>query len=123
MTEKAGCGIVRIYFATNDSAPGNDVRLEELTLSGWGIEKSWGNPTSETSDDYYAYYYNPSDYKEVSNAIMVYRGINKADAMYATLNVRCTMESGDIISVTIYLDIVDTDGAVTTLSDEVVLSA
>ena len=123
-SEKAGFAIARIYFVTNSSTGGDDVKFEELTLSGLGIEKSWDNPEEEQDNNYYAYYYKPADYKEVSNAIMAYRGISKADALYVTVNVRCTFESGDAVQVTLKMDILDTDGAVaTTISDSVVLSA
>ena len=123
--EGTGLLIHRIYVKSNVTTGNEDIAFEDLILSGWGISQSFGQPKEESNDNYRAYYVGTefSD-PDLSKGILAYRGIRKPDQFYVTLNVKCMFESGDAVEVTIYIDVLDTDGSLeTTLSDTVVLSA
>jgi len=123
--EGTGLLIHRIYVKSNVTTGNEDIAFEDLILNGWGISRSFGQPKEEANDNYRAYYVGTefSD-PDLSKGILAYRGINKPDQFYVTLNVKCMFESGDAVQVTIYIDVLDTDGSLeTTLSDTVVLSA
>jgi hypothetical protein len=122
--EKAGFIIGRLYFTTNATREGDDIKLEALSISGLGLDVSLNAPVHTESGNYEAWYLKPADYTELHYGWFAYRGINKADAAYVTVNVRCTLEAGDVISVTLNMEILDSYGNVAaTLTDEVVLSA
>ena len=124
--EKYGAYFARIYVTSNSTTGGEDIRFENLVISGLGLERSWANPIAEEDGDYIGYYYKPSDYKEVSEGIPFYRGVNKADAMYVTLTVRCTLTAGERIRVTLKMQTLDSDSAIVaaaSISDDVYLIA
>jgi hypothetical protein len=126
ITAEDGAVFGRLYFATNSTRGGDDVRFEEMSLSGgWTIkgQTSWGAPVYEENGNYEAWYIRTDDYLEPHNGIAVYRSTNAADALYVTVSVRCTFETGDVVSVTLYADVIGPDGDVTTVSDAVNLSA
>jgi hypothetical protein len=122
ITAEDGYYLARLFFVTNETRVGDDVRLKDVSISGgWTFDgpSSISAPVLETSGDYEAYYINPTDYTEISNAIPVYRGTRAADSLYITLNVDCYLESGDSISITIYVDWVTAEGSIDQDSDAV----
>jgi len=127
ITAEDGAVISRLYFATNSTRGGDDVRFESLSLSGgWRIlgQTAWSAPVREDNGNYEAWYLTGEpDYLEPHNGMVVLRGTNDADSLYVTVQVRCTLESGDNITVDLYMDVLSPDGAVTTVNDQVMLSA
>jgi hypothetical protein len=129
ITAEDGAFLTRLYFATNSTRGGDDVRLEEVTLSGgWvtssGAQTYYASPVKEENGDYEAWYINPQDYLEYNQGQRIWRDTNEADTLYIDINVRCTFESGDAVLLDIYADFLDPDGSsVTQVNDQVMLSA
>jgi len=127
LSEKAGCVISRIYVTTNETYEGTDIALEGLDLSGWGISRTWSRPArtveGATAGDYAGYYLDQSDWTELhGNVLYAQRGVNKADAMYVSLNVRCKLEAADDLQVVINIVVLDSANAETALTDTVELN-
>ncbi len=117
--------IGRIYFTTNVSREGDDIRLHALTLSGpWVIQgrTSWGNPIRTGNGNYEAYYFYPDIYTDPSDGILVMRPTGKTDRLDVELSYKSYFETNDQIIITLYMDIIAGDGAVTTLSDAVTVA-
>ena len=127
VSEKAGFVISRLYISTNETREGTDIKCEELSISGLGVDITYSAPVytqdGPNAGYYSAWYIKLDDYRDWHNGVLVYRAPNKADALYITLNVRCTMESGDALYVQLNLEYVKPDGTTGTLTDQVVLSA
>lgn len=106
----------RMYFITNETYGGTDLRLKELTLSGgWTIggQTYWSAPTSEENGDYVAWYFKPSDYTEPSNALPMWRGTKAADTLYATLTCETTFDGSDsYLEISMMMDWIQPDGAI-----------
>jgi hypothetical protein len=123
ITSNDGAFLTRLYFATNDTRGGDDVRFEECTLSGGWVDGTgsvsyFGSPVKEENGNYEAWYLNPPDYLEYHNGIRLWVDSNDADALYITVNVRCTFETNDTVAVTLYADFLDPDGSsVTQVTD------
>lgn len=126
ITAEDGVFMTRLYFATNSTRGGDDLRFEELSLSGgWvsssGAQSYFGNPVKEENGNYEAWYVNPSDYLEYHQGMRLWRDTNEADSMYVSVNIRCILEAGDVLSVDIYADFVDPTGATAQVTDQVLL--
>ncbi|MDH5686270.1 MAG: hypothetical protein OEZ48_00165 [Candidatus Bathyarchaeota archaeon] len=126
LTAQDGFAIARLYFATNSTRGGDDVRMENLRLTGgWTVagRTTWAAPIDEDNGNYEAWYVRTDDYLEVHNGVLVYRQTNAGDSLYVELTVRCTMETDDVVNFDIYIDILSAAGAVTTLTDDIDLCA
>jgi len=126
LSEGYGLCIGRIYFTTNATRGGEDIALEDLQVQGWGLSLSYSQPHEEHDDTYTVYYLGSMKpgTRQLNTGVFAYRKMKAADQLYITLNVRCTMESGDVYSVTLNIDVLNPDGSLsTTLTDTVVLSA
>jgi hypothetical protein len=125
ITAEDGAFLTRLYFATNATRGGDDIRFEELSLSGGWVSSSgaktyWGSPVKEENGNYEAWYINPADYLEYHQGERVWRATNDADTLYVTVNVRCTLNTNEQYEVTLYADFLDPDGSsITTVSDGV----
>jgi hypothetical protein len=126
LAEEDGYVIGKLYFVTNDTREGNDVRLKNLELSG-GVDvygkTSWSVPESTSAGDYEAYYFNPKDYTDPMDGILVYRDTDAPDQLYVTLTIDCYFEASDCVTVDVYMETVGGDGATTQVTDSVSLVA
>jgi len=125
MTAQDGAVLARLYFVTNCTRGGDDVRLENVAITGGWTVVGWTDmavPKREDNGDYEAWYYDTSDYTEVHNALLVYRGTNAADTLYITLSIRCTFESAEDHLIDLYAEFLDPAGAVVQVNDQVKLS-
>lgn len=127
ITAEDGAYIVELYYTTNATTEGDDIEFEELTLSGGWVQSSgaktyWDQPIDTENQDYRAYYIYPSDRKEYHNGIRVWRDTNEADTLYISANIRCTLDSSDVITVTLNLEALDPTGASSSYTDSVTLS-
>ena len=74
----------------------------------------------ETSGNYEAYFYNPTDYTEVSQALPIYRGTKAPDTLYMTLTCDMFLDaSGDEVKLDVYIDFVTAEGSIDQDTDEV----
>ncbi|MFW6109385.1 MAG: hypothetical protein ACOC6N_02945, partial [archaeon] len=120
----AGDGAVfgKIYVATNDTREGEDIRLEGLDLFGDITVKgknSWSTPAWTSSGDYEGYYFSPTEYTDPFNGILVYRETGATDKLYASLSFKAYLETNNVVTVTLYIELVGGDGSTTQLSDTV----
>lgn len=128
ITAEDGAFLTRLYFVTNCTRGGDDLRFEELSLSGgWtassGCRTYWGSPVKEENGDYEVWYINPVDYLEYNQGERVWRDTNEADTLYVSVNVRCTFEANEDHLIDIYADFLDPDGSsITTVNDQIKLS-
>jgi hypothetical protein len=123
-TAEDGFVLGKIYFTTNDTREGNDVRLTKLKMYGSMRVKgqtSWAAPTGMSAGDYEAYYFQPVDYTDPMDGILVYRDTDDADSLTIELTVKCYLETLDDIDVSIYLETVGGDGATAQVTDTVSL--
>ena len=126
LTAEDGLSIARLYVATNSTRGGDDVRMENLRLTGgWTVagRTTWAAPIDEDNGNYEAWYIKTDDYLEPHNGVLAYRQTNAGDSLYVELTVRCTMETDDVVNFDIYIDILTAAGAVTTLTDDIDLCA
>ena len=126
LTAGDGCVFGKIYFATNDTREGNDIRLEDLRLYGdWTIKgkTSWSTPVSVSSGNYEAIYFSPIEYTDPFNGILCYRKPQASDALYVSLQGKTYLEAGNNITVDLFIEIIGGDGATTQLNDQVMISA
>ncbi len=128
ITAEDGVFLTRLFFATNDTREGEDVRCEELTLSGGWVSSSgcktyWASPIDHDDNTYTAWYIKPSDYLEYHQGERIWRDTNEADTLYISLNVRCTLETSDVAQIIVYAYFVDSTGATVSVSREVTLTA
>lgn len=122
--EDAGV-IGKIYFVTNDTREGNDIRLTTLKLYGaWTIkgQTAWAAPTGISAGAYEAYYFQPVEYTDPVEGILVYRETNAADALYLDLKCKMYFESADAVLVDLYIELIAADGATTQVNDQVMLT-
>jgi len=126
-SEKAGFVISRLYFTTNETREGTDIKLEELTISGMNLDVGYTLPvftqSGPNAGDYEAWYLRNMDYNDYHRGLMAIRWSNKADKLSITLSVRCTFESGDKLKVQLEMEYVQAEGTIATLQDDVVLLA
>jgi hypothetical protein len=125
-TVEDGFAIGKLYFVTNDTREGNDVRLINVKMYGSMKVKgqtSWSTPTATSAGDYEAYYYNPTDYTDPIEGILVYRDTDDADSLTIELKVKCYFETNDNVTVDLYFETVGGDGATAQVTDSVKLSA
>jgi len=120
--EQKGYAIARLYIGTNTTRGGDDIRFENLKMyGGWTVEgqSSWSMPIREENGNYEAWYIATSDYTEVHLATKILREKNVADALFVELSARCTFETGDHITVTLYVDFITAEGNIDSISDAV----
>ncbi|MBO3809638.1 MAG: hypothetical protein FGF50_08610 [Candidatus Brockarchaeota archaeon] len=127
LSEGAGFTIARLWFSTNTTYEGEDIKLETLTISGMGVDKRIDVPVyvydGPSIGDYSAWYHKPSDYEDWRHGILVTRAPNSADALYVTVNVRCKFETGDKVYVQLEFEYVEVEGTVGKIQDRVGLGA
>jgi len=128
ITAGDGAYITELYFATNDSRAGNDLKFEEVTISGgWatssGCPTYFSKPIDEESQYYVAWYYKAADDREYHQGMRVWRRSNEPDTLYITANIRCTLETSDSLTVDLYLTLAQPDGTTTEVNDQVGLLA
>ena len=127
LTAEDGVTLQRIYFATNSSRGGDDLRFETLTISGgWTVngQDTWGAPVHEENGDYEAWYMRPADYLEPHAGTLVWRGTNADDSLYVTVSIRCMFESAEDHLVDLYMDFLDPDTTtISTVNDQVELAS
>lgn len=128
VTAEDGLVISELYFVTNSTRQGEDIRFEELYFGGqWTVEgqTSWNSPIDYTYGDYTAYYIKAPDNNDPlsSGTVMAFRDTNKADTFDVSVNARMTLETGNNILVDLYVTCVSPDGTVTEVNDQVMLSA
>lgn len=124
ITEEYGCYLTELYFVTNDTRKGNDVKLEEVTLSGgWvrtsGAPTEFDVPCKEENGDYEAWYYKADDNREYNQGIRMWRDTGEPDTLHVTLNVRITFEENDAIGIHLYATFIGPDGTDAQVDDEV----
>ncbi len=126
ITAGDGGVIGKLYFVTNDTREGNDLRLEDVRMYGdWRIvgKQTWSLPVSTSANAYEAYYYMPTEYTDPFNGILVYREVQGTDALYVTISGKLYLETSNKITLDIYMEAIGGDGANTQLTDSVTLSA
>jgi len=127
VSERAGFVIARLWFSTNATRSGEDIKFEEITVSGMGLD--WGltapvfTQGGPNAGDLEAWYIKPDDYNDYHKGLMPIRWVNKADKLSITLQVRCTFESGDKVKVQLELEYLQAEGTLATLQDDVGLAA
>jgi len=121
-----GCVIGKIYFVTNDTREGEDIRLEDLRLFGDITIKgkaSWSAPVDISASAYEATYYSPTEYTDPFNGILVYREPQATDALYVSVSGKLYLETSNNITLDMYLILVGGDGTTVQVTDSVTLSA
>ena len=124
--------IAQIYFMTNSTLKGDDIKLDEVRIFGdttidtRNLPSSTLHPVKEVSGNYGAYFFSPDDYEDPYHGILVSRPEGANDATYISLKMKLYFDSGssaEWITVDIYVDVVGSDGAISTLNDQVILKS
>jgi len=125
ITAEDGAVIGKLYFVTNDTREGNDIRLEDVKLYGGHTimgKSSWANPVAISNGDYEAYYYAPTEYTDPFEGILVYRKTDASDSLFVDLSGKLYLETNNKITVDLYMELVGGDGTTTQVNDQVLLN-
>jgi hypothetical protein len=127
VTAEDGLVISELYYTTNSTREGDDLRFEELYITGqWTVDgpTAIASPVHKTYGDYSGYYIYADESNEPldDKAMMAYRDTGRADDMTVSVNIRVTGETSEVYVVTLYITLVQPDGTVTEVSDAVTLS-
>jgi len=127
ITAEDAAYITELYFSTNVTKEGEDIKIEEVTLSGGWVQSSgaplhFSGPVRVENQYYYTYYIYPNDRTDYHNGIRVWRDTNEADTLYVTANVRCTFETNDETEITLNIVTADPSGQADSYTDAVSLN-
>lgn len=124
ITVEDGGVIGKIYFVTNDTREANDIRLESVKLYGGHTVKgkdSWANPVATSQGAYEAYYYQPTEYTDPFEGILVYRETAASDSLFIDLNGKLYLETNNKITVDVFVEVVGGDGTSAQVTDSVMM--
>jgi hypothetical protein len=131
-TSKYGTFFSRIYVTLNCTEASGLVKAESMTLSGGmvvssGAKTYWSEPITVIEGSTSYWYYLPQgsgNYKDYFNGVRVWEATNEADALYISINFRCSLGSGNNVVATLYYETVSSNaGALASVNDSVNLSA
>lgn len=120
-----GFNIGRLYFTCNKTIASNEFKPEGLVISNggsFGGRMSWSAPIAQTegSTSYFYYIDGSPDYRHEFNGEDYGVLTGESATIYVTLTAKATLTSGDLV--TLQVDQIDGDGAVTNDNDPVVIN-